>query len=94
MPAGVHNALINTRKPAATASTGLRGFATREPNPVSLQRPSYVIASTFDLSQRADVLASPTTYYQAQQAVTSFLAAHPDERDNIQVLAAHEAVMA
>ncbi len=93
MPAGVHNALINTRKSAATATTGLRGFATHEPDPIAVQRPSYVIASTFDLSQRADVLAAPTTYYQAQQAVSSFLDAHPDERDNIQVLAVHEAVM-
>ncbi|MDQ2957720.1 MAG: hypothetical protein M3Y42_12230 [Actinomycetota bacterium] len=92
MPAHVHNALIGTRKPAATASTGLRGFATRAPDPVAVQRPAFVIASTLDLTERSDVLTGATTYYQARVALSSYLAVHPEQRDLIQVVAAHEAV--
>ncbi len=94
MPANVHDALVNTRTQAATTATGLRGFAPRAPDAISLQRPGYLIASTADLSVRADILGSATTYYQAQVALSSFLAAHPQERDNIQVIATHEAVLA
>lgn len=94
MPADVHSALANTRAPAATATTGLRAFGPAGPGPLSVRPAAYLIASTLDLRQRTDVLAAATTYYQAQVALSSFLAEHPDERENIQILAAHEAVSA
>jgi hypothetical protein len=92
MPAAVHTALINTRTQAATSATGLRAFASPEPDPITVHRTGYVVASTTDLTPRTDVLASATTYYQAQVALSSFLEAYPEERDSIQVLATHEAI--
>jgi hypothetical protein len=91
MPAGVHAVLTSTAAAAATATTGLRAFATREPNPIAVKRAGYVVASTTDLSQRTDVLAAASTYYEAQVAVGSFLAAHPEQRGDVQVLPQHEA---
>jgi hypothetical protein len=88
----VHNALIGAAASAATAATGLAAFATHPPGPVTVQPPRYVVASTADLSPRTDVLGSAATYYQAQVALAAFLQAHPEQRDAVQVLAAHEAV--
>ncbi len=59
-----------------------------------MQRPAYVLASTYDLSARTDVLPTATTYYEAKTALAGYLLEHPDERDDIQLLAAHEAVPA
>jgi hypothetical protein len=92
MPAAVHAALTATRAPAAAATTGLRAFAVNVPGPIAVQHTGYLIASTLDLTPRTDVLASATTYYEAKVALSSFLAAHPEQRDDVQVLAAHEAV--
>ena len=94
MPANVHSALTNTRVAAATATTGLRAFAPADPAAIAVKPASYVIASTLDLTVRADVLDAATTYYQARAALSAFLTGHPEERDNIQVIAAHEAVPA
>jgi hypothetical protein len=92
MPAGVHEALVGTRTAAAAASTGLRGFATSDPRPITVDPARYVIASTVDLSTRDDVLPAASTYYEANAVLGAFLAAHPAEQDQVQVLALHEAV--
>ncbi len=94
MPAAVHAALTATRVAAPAATTGLRAFAVDAPDPIAVQRTGYLIASTLDLTPRSDVLASATTYYEAQAALSTFLAAHPEQRDDVQVLAAHESVTA
>ncbi|HEV2452454.1 MAG TPA: DUF6603 domain-containing protein, partial [Streptosporangiaceae bacterium] len=92
MPAGVHAVLAGcgAAATAATATTGLRAFATGGPSPVTVSRMSYVVASTADLSQRSDILPVATTRYQAQVAMQAFLAANPDQRDAIQVVTAGE----
>jgi hypothetical protein len=92
MPAGVHQVLASTGLAAATASTGLRPFATRDPNTIAVKPAGYVIASTTDLSQRTDVLATAATYYEAHVALRAFLAAHPEQREDVQLLAEHELV--
>jgi hypothetical protein len=51
---------------------------------------SYVIASTLDLQARRD-LAPPLTKGDAQSALAAYLIAHPEDRDRLQVVAAHEA---
>ncbi len=79
MPAAVHSALVSS-------------FATRQASPISVTRPPYVIASTLDLTQRQDILAAATTHYQATAALAAFAAEHPDQRDLVQVVPAHEAV--
>ena len=94
MSATVHDALIHTRVAAATASTGLRSFAPHAPAPIVVAATGFVVASTLDLSRRADVLAGATTYLQARQAMASYLVAHPEDRENLQVLPTHEAVSA
>jgi hypothetical protein len=92
MPADVHASLARTALSAATATTGLRSFAPTVVDPIAINRTPYVIASTVDLSQRVDVLADATTYYQAQTALASFVAAHPEQRDDVQLLPQHELV--
>ena len=51
---------------------------------------SYLVASTTDLTQRSDILPAATTHYQAQAAMSLFLAANPGLQDTIQVIPAHE----
>jgi hypothetical protein len=92
MPAAVHGALVGVRASAPTATTGLRGFATRDPKPIAVDPGSFVVASTVDLSVRGDVLDAPSTYYEAKVALSEFLAAHPEQRDEVQLVAAHEAM--
>jgi hypothetical protein len=50
----------------------------------------YVIASTSDMSVRND-LAVPSSKGDAQSALRAHLAAHPDDRERLQVIALHEA---
>ena len=94
MPAAVHAALAAARAPSAAATTGLRAFAVDVPGPIAVKGTQYLIASTLDLTPRTDVLAAAATYYEAKVALASFLAAHPEQRDSVQVLAAQEAVTA
>jgi hypothetical protein len=96
MPAAVHAALTGSgwAASAATRTTGLRAYAPSDPTPVSVKPASYVVATTDDLTLRADVLASGTTYYQAVTALDAHLAAHPEDRQLLQVLPAHELVTA
>jgi hypothetical protein len=95
MPLGVHAVLSRAGLAAqvATATTGLKAFATGESSPIAVGRSSYVIASTVDLTLRSDVLGAATTRYQAATALAAFVAAHPDQRDLVQVLPVHEAVL-
>ena len=92
MPADVHAALAGSGAAsfAPARTTGLAGFATSTPSPLTVSRMSYLIASTTDLTQRSDILASATTHYQAQAALASFLAANPGQRDSVQVLPAYQ----
>jgi Family of unknown function (DUF6603) len=94
MPAAVHAALTATRASAAAATTGLRAFAVDVPGPIAVKGTGYLIASTLDLTPRTDVLPSATTYYEAKITLANFLVAHPEQRDNVQVLAVQEAVTA
>ncbi|MFZ1925406.1 MAG: DUF6603 domain-containing protein [Solirubrobacteraceae bacterium] len=93
MSAAVHDVLAKTGAAAAAiATTGLRKFATGASSPISLTRASYVVASTLDLTQRSDILGSATTYYQAKVALESFVAEHPEQREQLQMLPEHELV--
>jgi len=91
MPAHIHGALTSTRVAAAITKTGLRSFASHAPDPIAVRPTNYVVASTIDLTQRTDVLADATTYYQAQVALASHLVAHPEDEADLQVIASHEA---
>ena len=92
MPASVHEVLAagGAAAVAPIRTTGLAGFATSGPSPLTVSRMSYLIASTTDLTQRSDILASATTHYEAQAALASFLAANPDQGDSVQVIPAYE----
>lgn len=92
MPATVHAALAGSGAAltAPTRTTGLAGFATSAPSPLTVGGMSYLVASTTDLTQRSDILPAATTHYQAQAAMSSFLAANPGQQDTIQVIPAYE----
>jgi hypothetical protein len=92
MPASVHEVLAadGAAAVAPIRTTGLAGFASTAPSPLTVSRMSYLIASTTDLTQRADILASATTHYEAQAALAAFLAANPDQWDSVQVIPAYE----
>jgi hypothetical protein len=51
----------------------------------------YLVASTADLTQRSDILASATTQYQARAAMLSYLAANPgQQQDQVQVVPVYQ----
>jgi len=95
MPADVHIAL--SRQGAAFTAgarySGLNKYQNGPATPaVTAGDPSYVVASTDDLSIRQDI--SPrtgATYFQAHAALNKYLAAHPQDRGNFEVLPLHEA---
>jgi hypothetical protein len=94
MLADVHLAL--TRQGAGFASplknTGLFKYGTGVSGPaVETQDPSYVITHVDDLSVRGDIVApSGSTYFKARAALDSYLSLHPDEAEDLQILALHE----
>jgi hypothetical protein len=94
MLADVHLAL--TRQGAGFASplknTGLFTYSTGTSGPaVQTQDPSYVVASSEDLSVRADIAtASGSTYFHTRAALDSYVALHPEEANNLQILPLHE----
>jgi hypothetical protein len=50
-----------------------------------------VVTHVEDLSVRADIVSSAgSTYFQARAALNSYLAIHPEEANNLQILPAHE----
>lgn len=92
MPADVHAALAGSGAAAAVPArtTGLAAYAPSGPSPLTVTGMRYAVASTTDLSQRSDILGSASTYYGARAALSSFLAAHPDQQDAVQVVPAFE----
>jgi hypothetical protein len=93
MPASVHDALAGSglgyRVPAAT--TGLATYRTPGmTSPLSVQPMSYAVASTTDLSARADIIPPGSTYYEAATAMRDYLATNPGERATVQVVAIGE----
>lgn len=94
MLADVHLAL--TRQGAGFASplknTGLFKYRTGASGPaIQTQDPSYVVTSVEDLSVRADIISSSgSTYFQARAALDSYISLHPEESENLQILALHE----
>ncbi|HEX9065462.1 MAG TPA: DUF6603 domain-containing protein, partial [Streptosporangiaceae bacterium] len=77
---------------SAVANTGLARYT--EPglaSQISVGTAGYVVASTQDLSVRADISpAGGTTRYQAAAALAGYLAAHPEHAGALQVLPAYE----
>jgi hypothetical protein len=72
-------------------STGRKKFASAigAAPLVRLQKERYVVASTIDLSTRADVTA-PASKGAVYQALERYLAAHPNERGLLEVMAVSE----
>jgi len=59
-------------------------------SPIAVSNARYTIASTTDLTARADILAAAATRYEAVSAMRAYLAAHPEEQGAVQVVPAHE----
>jgi hypothetical protein len=53
----------------------------------------YVVAGTDDLAVRSDILAAPTTQFEAQAALNAHLAANPADRGSVQVVTMHEVTL-
>jgi hypothetical protein len=94
MPASIHMALSNQGAGFASPAknTGLAKYTAGAAAPaISVQNPQYVITSVTDLSVRADIVSgSGSAFYQAQAALTTYLAAHPSESADLQVMPLHE----
>ncbi len=94
MPAGVHGALVQQGAGylSPLKNTGL-GKYKNGPGGAAIKTldPSYVVASTDDLSVRSDIVTSEgANYFQARASLNSYLTAHPDEASSLQILPAHE----
>jgi hypothetical protein len=58
---------------------------------ISTQDAAYVVAHVEDLSVRSDIVSSSGgTYYHARAALDTYLALHPEESSNLQILPVHE----
>jgi hypothetical protein len=93
MPSGIHLALSAQGAGAASLikNTGLAKFSSpAAATPITVSNPGFVVTSVLDLSIRADVSVAPTTYYRAQASLTSYLALHPEESANLQIMPLHE----
>jgi hypothetical protein len=72
-------------------NTGLNKYKSGPSTPaVITKEPTYVVASTDDLSVRSDIAPVGATYYQAQAALRTHLAANPEDVNKLQILPAHE----
>jgi hypothetical protein len=81
------------RSPLRTAGLGQYAPDPNAPNGVRFEEETFVVASTDDLTLRADV-TGPVPKGQALVALRRYLVDHPQERHTLQVIAAHEAVAA
>ena len=92
MPAAVHDALAGSGAASAGPAriTGLTAYATSAPSPLTVSGMRYLVASTADLTQRSDILTSASTHYQARAAMRAYLAANPDQQDQIQLIPAYQ----
>jgi hypothetical protein len=94
MPANIHLAL--SAQGAGFASqvknTGLQKYSVGPTPPaIVVDEPQYVVTSVLDLSVRADILAGTgSSYFQAQAALSSYLAANPAETGDLQIMPMHE----
>jgi hypothetical protein len=77
---------------AVTANSGLARYTGPDTASILTVSPvGYVVTSTQDLSVRTDISpAAGATHYGASSALASYLAAHPDEAGQLQVMPAHE----
>jgi hypothetical protein len=58
---------------------------------IATQDAAYVVAHVEDLSVRSDIVSSSGgTYYHARAALDTYLALHPEESSNLQILPVHE----
>ena len=58
---------------------------------ISTQDAAYVVAHVEDLSVRSDIVSSSGgTYYHARAALDTYIALHPEESSNLQILPVHE----
>jgi hypothetical protein len=94
MPANIQLAL--SAQGAGFASqvknTGLQKYSAGPTTPAILvDEPQYVVTSVLDLSIRADIVGGAgSTYFQAQAALNSYLAANPAETGELQIMPLHE----
>jgi hypothetical protein len=92
MPAAIHLAL-GAQAAGFTSpvkNTGLLKYrAEPAPAALALKEPQYVVASADDLTVRADI-QSGGSYFQAQAALHTYLAAHPAESGSLQIMPLHE----
>jgi hypothetical protein len=94
MPAHIHLSLCAQGAGFASLvkNTGLQKYSKRPTTPaVVVEEPQYVVTSVVDLSIRSDVLGSSGgTYFQAQAALSAYLAGNPGENGNLQIMPLHE----
>jgi hypothetical protein len=89
-----------THRPRAAAQKALRNAETVAPDQeigIALDEPAYVVASAADLSESEDAgatVAEGLTYTEALERLRDLDEAEPGEGDDLQVVGAHEAVVA
>jgi len=93
MPTAVFGVLSQpgTASRFSVKNTGLNKYKTGPSTPAAIAKePTYVVASTDDLSVRSDIVAGGATFYQVQAALKVHLAANPEDAGKLQILPAHE----
>jgi hypothetical protein len=93
MPAGIHLALAAQGAGYASPlkNTGMAKYqAAPAPAAITVQDPQYVVTSALDLSLRPDILGNSGSYFKAQAALKTYLAVHPEEASDLQVMPLHE----
>jgi hypothetical protein len=94
MPAAIHAALSaqGAGFNSPLKNSGMQKYtAGPQPAAVIIDDPPYVIANITDLSVRSDISSSDgTTYFQAQAAMQSHLAANPNDIGTLQIVPVYE----
>jgi hypothetical protein len=94
MPAAIHAALSaqGAGFNSPLKNSGMQKYtAGPQPAAVIIDDPPYVIANITDLSVRSDISSSDgTTFFQAQAAMQSHLAANPNDIGTLQIVPVYE----
>ena len=94
LPAAIHASLTQQGAGYVSAlkNTGLGKYSNPAGStPIVSAEPSYVVATTDDLSIRSDIVSGAgAAFFQARSALATYLIQHPEEAGSLQILPAHD----
>jgi hypothetical protein len=77
---------------SALKNTGLGKYSNGAASaPIASVEPSYVVATTDDLTVRSDIISGTgAAFFQARSALATYLIQHPEDAGKLQIVPAHD----